>query len=55
MPRSSPRLTSYLGWLKTDLLPRSNGDFRIGAETFSKKLHYDEMVDVPLDKLLEIG
>ena len=48
-------LNEYLGWLKTDLLPRSNGDFRIGAETFSKKLHYDEMVDVPLDKLLEIG
>jgi uncharacterized protein (DUF885 family) len=48
-------LKSYLGWLKTDLLPRSNGDFRIGAETFSKKLAYDEMVDLPLDKLLEIG
>ena len=48
-------LTSYLDWLKTDLLPQSNGDFRIGAETFSKKLEYDEMVDLPLDKLLEIG
>ncbi|HET6168975.1 MAG TPA: DUF885 family protein, partial [Terracidiphilus sp.] len=48
-------LASYLDWLKTDLLPRSNGDFRIGAETFSKKLSYDEMVDIPLDKLLEIG
>jgi uncharacterized protein (DUF885 family) len=48
-------LNSYLGWLKTDLLPRSNGDYRIGAETFSKKLEYDEMVDLPLDKLLEIG
>ncbi len=48
-------LNKYLAWLKTDLLPRSNGDFRIGAETFSKKLQYDEMVDIPLDKLLEIG
>jgi uncharacterized protein (DUF885 family) len=48
-------LNSYLGWLKTDLLARSNGDYRIGAETFQKKLAYDEMVDVPLDKLLEIG
>ncbi len=48
-------LNSYLGWLKTDLLPQSNGDFSIGAETFSKKLQYDEMVDLPLDKLLEIG
>jgi uncharacterized protein (DUF885 family) len=48
-------LKSYLDWLKTDLLPRSNGDFRIGAETFLKKLQYDEMVALPLDKLLEIG
>jgi uncharacterized protein (DUF885 family) len=48
-------LQSYLTWLKTDLLPKSNGDFRIGADTFSKKLQYDEMVDLPLDKLLEIG
>ena len=48
-------LQSYAEWLKTDMLPRSNGDFRIGAETFSKKLQYDEMVDIPLDRLLEIG
>ena len=40
-------LQSYQEWLKTDLLPRSNGDFRIGAETFRLKLHYDEMVDTP--------
>ena len=48
-------LNSYQTWLKTDLLPKSNGDFRIGADTFSKKLQYDEMVDLPLDKLLQIG
>src|SRR5271157_214629 len=48
-------LKSYLDWLKTDLLPHSNGDFRIGAAAFSKKLEYDEMVNLPIDKLLEIG
>ncbi len=48
-------LNSYQDWLKNDLLAKSNGDFRIGAETFQKKLEYDEMVDLPLDKLLEIG
>jgi uncharacterized protein (DUF885 family) len=47
-------LQSYGEWLKSDLLPRSHGDYRIGAATFSKKLLYDEMVDTPLDKLLEI-
>jgi uncharacterized protein (DUF885 family) len=48
-------LNDYLRWLKTDLLPRSNGDYRIGVETFSKKLLYDEMIDIPLPRLLEIG
>jgi uncharacterized protein (DUF885 family) len=48
-------LERYEKWLKSDVLPRSNGDFRIGAETFSKKLAYDEMIDMPLDQLLEIG
>jgi uncharacterized protein (DUF885 family) len=48
-------LNNYLGWLKSDLLAKSTGDFRIGAATFSKKLVYDEMVDLPLDKLEEIG
>ena len=48
-------LRSYQKFLKDDLLARSSGDFRIGADTFAKKLMYDEMVDIPLDKLLEIG
>jgi hypothetical protein len=48
-------LNDYLTWLKTDLLPRSNGDYRIGADTFSKKVLYDEMIDIPLPRLLEIG
>ena len=48
-------LNDYQTWLKTDLLPRSKGEFRIGADTFRKKLAYEEMVDTPLDKLLEIG
>ncbi len=48
-------LKDYENWLKTDLLPRSNGDFRIGAENFSKKLLYEDMVAIPLDRLLEIG
>src|SRR5277367_4619428 len=48
-------LRDYEKWLKTDLLPRSMGDFRIGADTFSKKLLYDEMVDTPLDKLLTVA
>ena len=48
-------LQSWLTWLKQDLLPRSKGDYKLGADTYSKKLLYDEMVDIPLDKLLEIA
>jgi uncharacterized protein (DUF885 family) len=48
-------LKSYETFLKTDLLPRSQGDFRIGAENYRHKLLYDEMVDTPLDRLLAIG
>ena len=48
-------LNDYLGWLQKDLLPRSNGTFAIGAESYRLKLLYDEMVDVPLPRLLKIG
>ncbi len=48
-------LESYRDWLKSDLLPRSTGDFRLGSVTFAKKLSSDEMVDVPLAHLLEIA
>ncbi len=48
-------LKEYGAWMKSDLLPRSSGDFKLGADTFAKKLLYDEMVDVPLDHLVEIA
>jgi uncharacterized protein (DUF885 family) len=48
-------LKSYQSWLTDELLARSHGDFRIGAATFRAKLAADEMVDTPLDRLLEIG
>ena len=48
-------LDRYENFLREDLLPNSKGDFRIGAENFRKKLLYEEMVDIPLDRLVEIG
>ena len=46
---------SYQKFLKDSILPSANGDFRLGAENYRKKLLYDEMVDIPLDRLLDIG
>src|SRR6267142_5865307 len=48
-------LKDYQTFLQNDLLPRSNGTFAIGAENYRLKLLYDEMVDVPLPRLLQIG
>jgi uncharacterized protein (DUF885 family) len=48
-------LNAYQAFLQNDLLPRSHGDFRIGADNYRRKLLYDEMVDTPLDRLLEVG
>ncbi len=42
-------------WLKSDLRPRSKGAYAIGAANFRNKLRYEEMVDLPLDRLLAIG
>ncbi len=42
-------------WLEKTLLPNSKGHYAIGADNFSKKLLYEEMVDTPIDRLLAIG
>ena len=47
-------LGEYQAWLEKDVLPNSHGDFRIGAKVFREKLEYDEMVDLPLDKLIAL-
>jgi uncharacterized protein (DUF885 family) len=48
-------LTKFQEFLRNDLLPVSKGDFRLGTENFQKKLLYDEMLEIPLNRLLEIG
>ena len=48
-------LQQYEAFLKTDLLPNSKGDFRLGAGLYRRKLLYEEMVEIPLDRLLQIG
>jgi uncharacterized protein (DUF885 family) len=48
-------LGSYQKFLKDELLAKSNGDYRIGADNYRKKLLYEEMVDLPLEELLKIG
>jgi len=46
---------SFADWLEKELLPASNGSFAIGAEAFSTRLRYEEMVEMPLAEVLAIG
>src|SRR6185295_9338278 len=42
-------------FLKDALLPKSTGSFAYGAETYAKALAANEMVEVPLDRLLQMA
>lgn len=48
-------IDGYTRFLKEELLPRSNGAFAIGEETYRKKLQYDEAVTEDIDSLLAWG
>jgi uncharacterized protein (DUF885 family) len=48
-------LQRYHDFLKNDLLAISKGDFRIGPDLYRKKLLYEDMIDIPLDRLQQIG
>ncbi|MCA1555593.1 MAG: DUF885 family protein, partial [Acidobacteria bacterium] len=48
-------LSAFRDWLRTELLPRSNGDYAIGAENYRRKLLYEEMVETPLAQLVREG
>ena len=48
-------LESAVAYLQHDLLPKSKGDYAIGADAFSRKLLYEDMVDMPVARLLAVG
>ena len=48
-------LGSFRDWLRAELLPRSNGEYAIGAENYRRKLLYEEMVETPLARLISEG
>jgi uncharacterized protein (DUF885 family) len=48
-------LDDAANWLEKTLLPKSKGSYVIGADNFSKKLMFEEMVDTSLDRVLAIG
>jgi uncharacterized protein (DUF885 family) len=48
-------LTEYAAWLERDKLPKATPDFALGEEKFARFLKETELVDLPPEKILEIG
>jgi uncharacterized protein (DUF885 family) len=53
--KAAAALTDYAAWLERDKLPKAATDFAIGEEKFSRFLKETELVDLPPEKVLEIG
>jgi uncharacterized protein (DUF885 family) len=48
-------LTEYKAFLQHDLLAKSTGSYAYGADTYARALAANEMIDLPLDRLLQIA
>src|SRR5436189_3549559 len=48
-------LNDYAAWLEREKLPKASVDFALGAEKFQRFLAQTELVDLPPEKVLEIG
>jgi len=53
--KAAAALTDYAAWLERDKLPKATADFALGQEKFQRLLKETELVDLPPDKVLEIG
>ncbi|PKK82766.1 MAG: DUF885 domain-containing protein [candidate division Zixibacteria bacterium HGW-Zixibacteria-1] len=48
-------LETYAEWLAKDLLPRSNGDFRIGEDMYRRKMHHRLQTDLTMEDILRMA
>jgi uncharacterized protein (DUF885 family) len=51
--KTAAALEEYKKWLQEDLLPRSDGDFRLGAEKFRKKLQFSLTSDLSMEEIMK--
>ena len=51
--KTAAALEDYKKWLQTDLLPRSDGDFRLGMDKFRKKLRFALASDLSVEELMK--
>ena len=46
---------NYKTYLEQELKPKADGDFALGSDLFAKRMAYNEMVDIPPDRLLDMA
>jgi uncharacterized protein (DUF885 family) len=51
--KTAAALEEYKKWLQDDLLPRSDGNFRLGAEKYRKKLRFALASDLPMEEVMK--
>src|ERR1700757_5202005 len=51
--KTAAALEDYKKWLQNDLLPRSDGNFRLGAEKYRKKLGFALASDLPMEEIMK--
>ena len=51
--KTAKAIEDYKKWLQTDLLPRSDGDFRLGADKFRKKLRFALASDLSMEEIMK--
>jgi len=53
--KAATALNDYAAWLQREKLPKASLDFALGEEKFRRFLAQTELVDLPPQKILEIG
>src|SRR5437879_10388989 len=53
--KAANALNDYAAWLEREKLPKASMDFALGEEKFRRLLAQTELVDLPPQKILEIG
>ena len=53
--RAANALADYAAWLEREKLPKASHDFPLGEEKYRRLLAQTELVDLPPQKILEIG
>src|SRR5438874_12371124 len=53
--RAANALADYAAWLERERLPKASPDFALGEEKYRRLLAQTELVDLPPEKILQIG